>query len=93
MPPVSLYFSCATGDRILTFKIPSLDKEEINMFKFFCTHTLPPGALTQEQICQVSEASQHETDVKGYRSFFNLTKGKVWCVVEAKDREALVDWF
>ncbi|MGA2060977.1 MAG: nickel-binding protein [Thermoguttaceae bacterium] len=63
------------------------------MHKFFCTHTLPPGAFTPEQICQVAEASQHELDVKGYRSFFNLTKGKAWCVVEAKDREALVAWF
>ncbi len=63
------------------------------MYKFFCTHTLPPGALTPEQICQVSEAAQHETDVKGYRSFFNLTKGKVWCVLEAKDRDAIVAWF
>jgi hypothetical protein len=63
------------------------------MHKFFCTHTLPPGALTPEQICQVSEASQNETDVKGYRSFFNLTKGKVWCVLEAKDRESIVAWF
>jgi hypothetical protein len=63
------------------------------MHKFICTHTLPPGALTPEQICQVSEASQHELDVKGYRSFFNLTKGKVLCVLEAKDREAIVAWF
>jgi hypothetical protein len=63
------------------------------MHKFICTHTLPPGALTPEQICQVSEAAQHETNVKGYRSFFNLTKGKVWCVLEAKDRDSIVAWF
>ncbi len=63
------------------------------MRKFFCTHTFPQGALTQEQICQVSEASQHEFHVKGYRSFFNLTEGKAWCVLEADDREALAAWF
>ena len=63
------------------------------MHKFFCTHTLPPGALSPEQVCQVTEASQHEMDVREYRSFFNLTEGKVWCVVEAKDREAIVAWF
>ena len=63
------------------------------MHKFFCTHTLPPGTLTPEQICQVAEASQHETDLRGYRSFFNLTKGKAWCVIEAKDRESVVNWF
>ncbi len=57
-------------------------------------HTyVAPGAFTPEQICQVAEASQHETDVKGYRSLFNLTKGKVWCVLEAKDHEAIVAWF
>ncbi len=52
-----------------------------------------PGALSPEQICQVAEASQHETDVRGYRSFFSLTKGKAWCVIEAKDRESIVKWF
>ena len=63
------------------------------MNKYFCTHTFPAGALTHEQVCQVSEASQHETDVRGYRSFFNLTEGKAWCVLEATDREAVVAWF
>ena len=32
-------------------------------------------------------------DVRGCRSFFNLTEGKVWCVLEAKDRKAIVAWF
>ena len=63
------------------------------MNKYFCSHTFPAGTLTQEQACQVSEASQHETDVRGYRSFLNLTEGKVWCVIEATDREAVVAWF
>ena len=31
--------------------------------------------------------------MKGYRSFFNLTKGKIWCVLEAKDRDSIVAWF
>ena len=63
------------------------------MQKYFCVHTFPVGALTHEQICQVGEASQHEDHVRGYRSFFNLTLGKVWCVLEADDREAVVAWF
>ena len=37
------------------------------MNKYFCSHTFPAGSLTQEQACQVSKASQHETDVRGYR--------------------------
>jgi hypothetical protein len=63
------------------------------MNKYLCSHTFPAGALTREQICQVSEAGQHEANVKGYRSFFNLSEGKGWCVIEATDREAVVDWF
>jgi hypothetical protein len=63
------------------------------MQKYICTHTMPPGALTHEQICQVSDALQHENNLRGYRSFFNLTKGKVWCVVEAKDQATIVAWF
>lgn len=52
-----------------------------------------PPSSTQEQICQVSETSQHESHLKGYHSFFNLTEGKAWCVLEADDREALAAWF
>jgi hypothetical protein len=63
------------------------------MHKFLCTHTLPAEGFTVDQICQVAEASQHEDDVRGYRSFFNLTQGKIWCVVEAKNRHAIVAWF
>ena len=63
------------------------------MHKYFCTHTLPAGAFTLDQLCQVAEASQHDPNVKGYRSFFNLTEGKAWCVLEAPDQEALAGWF
>ncbi|MCC6124860.1 MAG: DUF4242 domain-containing protein [Pirellulales bacterium] len=63
------------------------------MQKYLCSHTFPAGALTPEQICQVAEASQHESRVRGYRSFFNLSGGKAWCVLEADDREAIAAWF
>ena len=63
------------------------------MKKFLCVHTFPVGAYTYEQICQLSVAAQHEPSVRGYRSFFNLTEGKVWCVLEAEKREAIVAWF
>ncbi len=63
------------------------------MCKFFCSHAFPVGAFTHEQICQLAEASQHETKVRGYRSFFNLTEGKAWCVLEATDRDAIAAWF
>jgi hypothetical protein len=69
------------------------NREEIAMHKFLCTHTFSGGSPTHEQICQIAEESQHEDHVRGYRSFFNLTEGKAWCVVEATDRDSLVDWF
>ena len=63
------------------------------MRKYLCTHTLPAGAFTYEQICQVADAAQQERDVRGYRSFFNLTEGRACCVLEANDRESVVAWF
>lgn len=63
------------------------------MRKYMCTHTFPVGAYSYEQICQLAEAAQHEHDVRGYRSFFNLSEGKAWCLLEAERREAVVDWF
>jgi hypothetical protein len=58
-----------------------------------CTHTLPAGAFTRDQVCEIAEAAQHDLSVRGYRSFLNLTEGKACCVLEARDREALVAWF
>ena len=63
------------------------------MHKFMCTHTWPAGAFTHEQICQVAEEAKHDPDVRGYRSFFNLSEGKAFCVLEARDRDSLVAWF
>jgi hypothetical protein len=63
------------------------------MRKFLCTHTLPPGAINYEQICQLGEAAQHDPNVRGYRSFMNASEGKGCCIFEADDREAVVAWF
>jgi hypothetical protein len=69
------------------------EAKEIAMHKYFCEHRFPVGSLTEEKLCQVAEATQHESNIKGYRSFVNLTEGKVWCILEANDREAIVAWF
>jgi hypothetical protein len=61
--------------------------------RFLCTHTVPPNALSAVQIRQVSEAAQKDPKVRGYRSFFNLSAGKVFCVLEAKDEREITDWF
>jgi hypothetical protein len=63
------------------------------MRKFMCSHSFSAGAFNHEQICQLAEAAQHDLDVRGYRSFFNLSEGKVFCVIEAKDKETVVGWF
>jgi hypothetical protein len=63
------------------------------MQKYMCTHTLPPGGLTFEQVCGVAEAAQHDPNVRGYRSFINLTEGKACCIMEAGDRETIAAWF
>jgi hypothetical protein len=63
------------------------------MTKFMCTHTVPQGAFSPEQLCQLAEAAQHADHVRGYRSFFNLSQGQAVCVLEAEDRNAVINWF
>lgn len=63
------------------------------MSKFLCIHTLPPGAITREQLDQFSQAAQQDPAVRGYRSFANLSEGKVVCILEALEKEAVAGWF
>jgi len=63
------------------------------MAKFMCMHTVPPGQITREQADQIAEASQKDPTVKGYRSFLNLTEGKLVCVWEAPDAHVIAAWF
>lgn len=63
------------------------------MAKFMCTHTVPPGKMTREQVNQVAQASQQDPNVKGYCSFLNLTEGKLVCVFEGPDEKSVINWF
>jgi hypothetical protein len=63
------------------------------MAKFMCTHTVPPGKFSADQIRQFAQAAQEDAAVKGYRSFANLTEGKAVCVMEASTSEAVAAWF
>lgn len=63
------------------------------MSKYMCTHTVPPGKFSTEQIKQFAEASQKDSSVKGYRSFANLAEGKVVCIMEASNKDAVAAWF
>src|SRR4030095_13237074 len=63
------------------------------MAKFMCTHTIPPGKFSADQLRQFSQAAQQDPNVKGYRSFANLAEGKAVCVMEAANRDTVAAWF
>ena len=63
------------------------------MLKFISCHTLPAGALKRERVNQLAQAAQSDATVRPYRSFLNLSEGKVCCVMEAPSKEALTAWF
>ena len=63
------------------------------MAKFMCTHTLPPGKFSEEQLRQFAQAAQQDATVKGYRSFVNLAEGKAVCVMEASRSDQVASWF
>jgi len=63
------------------------------MVKFMCTHTIPSGKFTPDQIKQFAQASQQDPTIKGYRSFVNLAEGKAVCVMEAASKDAVAAWF
>jgi hypothetical protein len=63
------------------------------MPKFMSSHTMPAGALQREQVNQLAQAAQNDPTVRPYRSFLNLSEGKIFCIMEAPDKQALVAWF
>ncbi len=63
------------------------------MPKFMSSHTLPPGQFTREQLKQFAQAAQEDPTVRGYRSFANLSEGKVVCILEAPNQEDIATWF
>jgi hypothetical protein len=58
-----------------------------------CTHTVPAGQFSAEQISEFAQAAQQDPTVKGYRSFANLAEGKAVCIMEAGDKDAVAAWF
>jgi hypothetical protein len=63
------------------------------MRKFMCLHTLPVGVFSFQDICGLADALQHDPNIRGYRSFMNLSDGKACCVLEADDADTLAVWF
>jgi hypothetical protein len=63
------------------------------MPKFMSGHTLPAGAVQRDQLNQLAQAAQQDPVVKPYRSFSNLSEGRVFCIMEAPSKEELAAWF
>jgi hypothetical protein len=63
------------------------------MKKYMSSHTVPARALTREQIDQLAAAAKQDPVVQPYRSFLNLSEGKILCIMEAPDEKSLAAWF
>jgi Nickel responsive protein SCO4226-like len=63
------------------------------MPKFMSSHSVPAGAMNREQVDQMAQAASQEKEIHPYRSFVNLSEGKVFCIMEAPHKEALSAWF
>jgi hypothetical protein len=61
--------------------------------RYMCTHSLPPNAVTPDQLKQMAQAGQSDPTIRGYRSFVNLSQGKAICVIDAPDKLAVSSWF
>jgi hypothetical protein len=59
--------------------------------KYMVNHPLKPG-MTREDFERISETFRKDPEIKGLRSFLNLSEGKGVCILEAPDRERLADW-
>jgi Protein of unknown function (DUF4242) len=69
------------------------EKWRFAMPKFMSSHTLPPGAMKREQVNALAEAAKNDPVIKPYRSFCNLSEGKIFCVMESPDKPTLAAWF
>src|SRR4051794_7773040 len=63
------------------------------MAKFMCTHTVPAKSMNRDRLTQFTDAAQKDPVIKGYRSFTNLSEGRIVCVLEAPTKEDVAKWF
>jgi len=68
-------------------------KGKHTMPKFMSSHSLLPGAIKRDQVNQLANAALNDPVIQPYRSFLNLSEGKMFCVMEAPDKNSLEAWF
>lgn len=59
--------------------------------RYLVTHPLPPG-ITRDGLEKMVKSLPVDPDIRGYRSFLNLSEGKGFCVFDAPDRTKLASW-
>jgi hypothetical protein len=59
--------------------------------RFMVIHPLPTG-LTRLDVEKMSSTFKKDPEVKGYRSFFNLSLGKGVCVIDSPTEDRLIKW-
>ena len=59
--------------------------------RFLVAHRLESG-FTREKLIELQRSTQTDPEVRGYRSFLNLTEGKGICIFDAPDKDRLVSW-
>lgn len=62
------------------------------MSNFLCTHTIPSGKPSTDQMRRGARAAQNDLIVKAYRSFATLGDGTAVCVMQAPSKDALTSW-
>jgi hypothetical protein len=60
--------------------------------RFLTVHTFPPGEFTPERITEIAAIGQRESDIRGYRSFHSLSEGRIVWILEAADKQVILDW-
>ena len=60
--------------------------------KYMVYHPLEAG-MTREDYERISKSLPKDSDIKGLRSFFNLSEGKGVCILEAPSKDRLAAWF
>ena len=59
--------------------------------RYLVVHPLPVG-MTREDVINIQKSAQTDKDIRGYRSFLNLSEGKGFCVFDAPSKERLSEW-